>query len=105
LDSNGTNESQALSFDLSNSSEAEESAEQQPNLQDYLSNQTSDEITQSSEEEIQDSNGTTQSFEEESQETNQPVDTANFDSDSSNENNNSDNGLDNPQPEYPETSN
>jgi hypothetical protein len=99
LDNSNSNDSQILSFDLSNSSETEESVEQQPNLQDYLSNQTSDAITQSSEEEIQESNESFQSLEEESLEANQPVDITNLDNESSNENNNSGSVLDNTQPE------
>ena len=85
LDNSKPNDSQALSFDLSNGSEAEENIEQQPNLQDYLSNQTSDEVNQWSGEEIQESN--------------QPIDAMNFNNDSSNENNNSDIVLNNSQPE------
>lgn len=99
LDNSNSNDSQILSFDLSNNSETEESVEQQPNLQDYLSNQTSDAITQSSEEEIQESNESFQSLEEESLEANQPVDITNLDNESSNENNNSGRVLDNTQPE------
>lgn len=98
FDSNKSNDPQTLSFDLSNSSEIEENSEQQPNLQDYLSNQTSDEDTQPSWGEMQESNEVTKSFEEETQESNQPVvDIMNFDNESSNESNNSDSGLDNPQ--------